>query len=279
MTFHPQSDIRFAKMNGAGNDFIIIDTDTYPINNPHSAAIDWCDRKSGIGADGVVLLSRADTNIADFSMRIINSDGSEAMMCGNACRCIGKYLYDNRLTSSTEIRLLTPSGIRILKLSVDSSRQVRTVRVDMGIPAFENLAFFIPDGPPLPKGTFVDMGNPLYVIFTDEETEMSEQIEKLGRQLEIHPRFPQRCNIVFATLHGGGILIRVWERGCGETKACGTGACAAVAAACKNEPGDRKKKIVMDGGAVEVTWDSLTDHIWLEGDAEFEFDGTITTGQ
>ena len=159
------SKIRFTKMHGCGNDYIYVDVHQHPIADPVGAAIAWSDRHKGIGSDGLVLIDRSPVPEADFSMRIFNADGSEAMMCGNASRCIGKYLYERGLTDKTKIRLLTLSGVKILDLHV-SDGIVESVTVDMLEPVFENEEQFIAarvQG----RGTFVSMGNPHYVIFTD----------------------------------------------------------------------------------------------------------------
>lgn len=185
--------IYFTKMHGCGNDYIYINTMQYPIADPSAAAIAWSDRHKGIGSDGLVLIDKSPIPEADFSMRIFNADGSEAMMCGNASRCIGKYLYEKALTGNTEIRLLTRSGVKTLLLHVNN-HQVESVTVDMGIPTFEVPEQFVATEDP-GLGTFVCMGNPHYVIFTDDV----DQVAETGRTLERHPAFPQRCNIEFVT--------------------------------------------------------------------------------
>ena len=208
------SKIPFTKMHGCGNDYIYVDVSQHPIDNPAQAAICWSDRHQGIGSDGLVLIDKARIPEADFSMRIFNADGSEAMMCGNASRCVGKYLYERGLTNKTEIRLLTLSGIKILLLHINHSI-VESVTVDMGEPMLENTGQYIPSRD-LNQGTFVSMGNPHYVIFTDNV----DQVGETGRMLEQHPAFPQRCNIEFARIEAdGSIRTRVWERGSGITQA------------------------------------------------------------
>ena len=160
------SKIPFTKMHGCGNDYIYINVSQHPIDDPVRAAVCWSDRHKGIGSDGLVLIDKSPIPEADFSMHIFNADGSEAMMCGNASRCIGKYLYERGLTTKTEIRLLTLSGIKILQLHINNGI-VESVTVDMGEPVLENTAQFIPTRG-LEQGTFVSMGNPHYVIFTDD---------------------------------------------------------------------------------------------------------------
>lgn len=260
--------IRFTKMHGAGNDYIYVNVMQYPIANPSKAAILWSDRHKGIGSDGLVLIGASPIPEADYSMRIFNADGSEAMMCGNASRCIGKYLYERHLTTQTKIRLLTNSGIKILNLHVRDG-VVESVTVNMGEPQFENEGQFI-SSRGLNKGTFVSMGNPHYVIFTDNV----DQVGETGRILEQHPAFPQRCNIEFASIEpNNSIRTRVWERGSGITQACGTGACATAVAAAQTGRAGRTSQIVMDGGTLNIEWRESDNHVYMTGPAEFVFDG------
>jgi diaminopimelate epimerase len=262
--------IRFTKMHGCGNDYIYVDTTLYPIAKPSETARKWSDRHQGIGSDGLVLIERSPLPEADYSMRIFNADGSEAMMCGNASRCIGKYLYERGLTDKTEIRLLTLSGIKILQLHVIDST-VRSVTVDMGEPIFEDERLFLP-GRGLTQGTFVSMGNPHYIIFTEDVN----QVEEKGRILEFHPAFPQRCNVEFAHIQSDGtIRVRVWERGSGITQACGTGACATAIAACLTGRANRQSLIEMDGGTLQIEWRESDHHVYMTGPAAFVFDGEI----
>jgi diaminopimelate epimerase len=264
------SKIPFTKMHGCGNDYIYINVAQYPVDDPVQAAIRWSDRHKGIGSDGLVLIDKSPIPEADFSMRIFNADGSEAMMCGNASRCIGKYLYERGLTTKTEIRLLTLSGIKILLLHVNKGI-VESVTVDMGEPILENATQFIASRG-LDKGTFVSMGNPHYVIFTDDV----DQVGETGRILEQHPAFPQRCNIEFARIEAdGSIRTRVWERGSGITQACGTGACATAVAAVLTGRASRKTNIIMDGGTLSIEWRESDNHIYKTGPAAFVFDGEI----
>ena len=277
------SKIRFTKMHGCGNDYIYVDTMQYPIADPVQASILWSDRHKGIGSDGLVLIGASPIPEADYTMRIFNADGSEAMMCGNASRCIGKYLYERGLTTQTKIRLLTNSGIKTLNLHVING-VVESVTVDMGAPQLENPEqFVISRG--LDQGTFVSMGNPHYVIFTDNV----DQVGETGRVLEHHPAFPQRCNIEFAqitdptpdpspTREGSGCAVirtRVWERGSGITQACGTGACATAVAAFITGRAGRQSQIVMDGGTLNIELRESDHHVLMTGPAEFVFDGEI----
>ena len=282
--------IKFTKMHGCGNDYIYVNAMQHSIADPAKAAILWSDRHKGIGSDGLVLIDRSPIPEADFSMRISNADGSEAMMCGNASRCIGKYLYEKGITTKTQIRLLTKSGIKTLSLHIAqplSAPQgegcpkggvgsVTSVTVDMGKPQLEHAEQFIPSRG-LDKGTFVSMGNPHYVIFTDDV----DQVGETGRILERHPAFPQRCNIEFAAPASSpsAFRVRVWERGSGITQACGTGACATAVAAFITGLAGRESTIVMDGGTLHIEWRESDSHVLMSGPAEFVFDGEIDLSQ
>lgn len=273
--------IHFTKMHGAGNDYIYVDAGRYAIVDPAAAAVRWSDRHTGVGADGLVLIGKPSIlSAADFSMRIFNADGSEAMMCGNASRCIGKYLYEKGLTEKTEILLETLSGVKTLALSLSADgRTVESVTVDMLEPAFHcaeqydeqvGLAAMEAVGTPV----FVSMGNPHCVIFVDSVA--AADVARLGAAFERHAAFPQRCNIEFAQLVAPGCLrARVWERGSGITMACGTGACATAVAAVRAGISGRAVDVVMDGGTLHVTWRD-DNHVLLSGPAEFVFDGEIT---
>lgn len=273
--------IHFVKMHGAGNDYIYVDTLLYNIEDPSSVARAWSDRHKGIGSDGLVLIGHADGEDkakADFTMRIFNADGSEAKMCGNASRCVGKYLYDKQLTTQTQIRLLTLSGVKVLDLHLTPRGVVDSVTVDMGEPIFENDRQFAPGTlgssiHHLPIGTFVSMGNPHYVIFLDDINSVDVATE--GERLEHHPAFPERCNIEFAVVRPDGIRVRVWERGSGITQACGTGACATAVAAALTGRGGRTSRIIMDGGTLDIEWNDKDNHIYKTGPAEFVYEGDV----
>ena len=276
--------IPFTKMHGCGNDYIYVNAMLYPITDIARAAVLWSDRHKGIGSDGLVLIDRSPIPEADFSMRIFNADGSEAMMCGNASRCVGKYLYERGITTQTNIRLLTLSGVKMLKLNLTPSpspngegseyrQTVESVTVDMGVPVFDDPTQFVPTRG-LDKGVFVSMGNPHYVIFTND----IDQVATTGRALEHHPAFPQRCNIEFVAPSGtvgGAFRVRVWERGSGITQACGTGACATAVAAAFTSKAGRQSRIVMDGGTLNIEWRETDNHVYMTGPAEFVFDGEI----
>jgi diaminopimelate epimerase len=260
-------------MHGCGNDYIYVNTMEQQVPNPQEAARIWSDRHKGIGSDGLVLIGASPVPEADYSMHIYNADGSEAMMCGNASRCIGKYLYERGLTTKTEIRLLTLSGVKTLQLHVKDGI-VESVTVDMLEPVLEDENLFI-GSRDIIKGVFVSMGNPHYVIFTDDV----DQVGETGRTLEFHPAFPQRCNIEFARIESdGSIRTRVWERGSGITQACGTGACATAVAAALTGKAGRQSTIVMDGGKLHIEWRKADNHVYMTGPAAFVFDGEVDAG-
>lgn len=273
--------IHFTKMDGAGNDYIYVDTTRYPISDPQTASVKWSNRHTGIGSDGLVLIGKPSIlSGADFSMRIFNADGSEAKMCGNASRCIGKYLYERHLTDNSEIKLETLSGVKTLSLTLSPDRLTVTgVTVDMLQPAFHQASQYDEQvgldalreyGHPL----FVSMGNPHCVVFVDDIAAID--VERVGAMGEHLPAFPERCNIEFAQLTGTDELrTRVWERGSGITMACGTGACATAVAAAHVGLTSRESDVVMDGGRLHVRW-AEDDHVMLSGPAEFVFDGEIT---
>ena len=274
--------IHFTKMHGAGNDYIYVNTLLYDVNDPNSASVRWSDRHKGIGGDGLVLICRPTTDAADYRMRIFNADGSEAMMCGNASRCIGKYLYERGLTDKTEIKLETLSGIKTLMLHLDSEgKTVESVTVDMLEPLTENHrqyadlsgGILLAEGRRF-EGTFVCMGNPHFVTFLNDIDTID--IARYGAVMERDSNFPERCNIEFAQiLSDGAIRTRVWERGSGITMACGTGACATAVAAALTGRASRRSEIRMDGGTLQIEWRSADNHVYMTGPAEIVFDGGI----
>lgn len=274
--------IHFTKMHGAGNDYIYVNTLLYDVNDPNSASVRWSDRHKGIGGDGLVLICRPTTDAADYRMRIFNADGSEAMMCGNASRCIGKYLYERGLTDKTEIKLETLSGIKTLMLHLDNEgKTVESVTVDMLEPLTENHrqyadlsgGILLAEGRRF-EGTFVCMGNPHFVTFLNDIDTID--IARYGAVMECDSNFPERCNIEFAQiLSDGAIRTRVWERGSGITMACGTGACATAVAAALTGRASRRSEIRMDGGTLQIEWRSADNHVYMTGPAEIVFDGEI----
>lgn len=283
--------IHFTKMHGLGNDYIYVNTDEYPIENPEEAAIRWSRYHTGIGSDGLVLISRSE--VADFKMRIFNADGSEAMMCGNASRCIGKYVYEKGLTEKTEVTLETLSGIKTLRVhlagktgsaisggseicSAAEPQLVDSVTVNMGGYRHEPIAV---QGY---TGTAVNVGNPHVVIFVKDIEKID--VAKDGYAIEHDAMFPDRTNVEFVQVIGDGQLrMRVWERGSGITQACGTGACATAVAATilmNGVNGDATLNgvngewhIVMDGGALDI--EVKEGQILMTGPAAFVFEGEV----
>ena len=274
--------VKFTKMHGAGNDYIYVDTLLYSIPDPSAAAIKWSAPHTGIGSDGLVLIGKPSiTSGADFSMRIFNADGSEAMMCGNASRCIGKYLYERKLTDNTEIKLETLSGVKTLRLHLAAGGTVESVTVDMLEPRLhvpeqydESCLGELSASFRKFRGTFVSMGNPHFVTFVDDIDTID--IARYGSEMEHDAAFPQRCNIEFAqVMPDGTIRTRVWERGSGITMACGTGACATAVAAQITGRAQNKSTIKMDGGTLLIEWNADDEHVYMTGPAEFVFDGEI----
>ena len=273
--------IRFTKMQGLGNDYIYVNVMECPISNPEQFSIRWSDRRKGIGSDGLIMIGKS--SIADFSMRIFNADGSEARMCGNGARCVGKYLHDKGLTDKTEIRLETLSGIKILKLHLAKDGTVDTVTVNMGqgLPLKVNHGSGTLVGETLNVGegptvcSAIDMGNPHLVMFVKDAEKA--HVSEVGPFMEHNAMFPDRANIEFAqVLDRGHIRMRVWERGSGITFACGTGACAtAVASAMQGYTDADGCDVIMDGGTLTVQWNPESKEVLMTGAAEFVFDGTV----
>ncbi len=272
--------MHFTKMQGLGNDYVYVDARNEQIEDPAALAVAISRPHFGVGADGLVLIGASDC--ADFSMRIFNADGSESEMCGNAARCIGKYVYERGITDRTSVTLSTLAGVRTLDLTVKGGAVTR-VRVDMGAPILEAGAIPTTLGPgrvirrPIEadgrvfEATCVSMGNPHAVIFLQEDVERFD-IRRYGPALERHDAFPRRTNVEFAqVLAGDRIRMRVWERGSGVTLACGTGACATAVAASLCGYCERKATIVLDGGELLVEW--VEDTVYKTGPAAFVFDG------
>lgn len=276
--------MKFTKMQGIGNDYIYVNCFKENVPDPESVSIKVSDRHFGIGGDGLVLIMPSDK--ADFRMRMFNADGSEGMMCGNASRCIGKYVYDKGLTDKTDITLETKSGIKKLHLNPENGK-VKTVEVDMGeailkprdIPMNADGDSFV-NKPVAVDGkeqniTAVSMGNPHAVIFTVSIDKLD--LEKIGPSYENHPIFPERVNTEFCEVIDSRTLkMRVWERGSGETWACGTGACATAVAAVLNGFCKRDEEITLKlrGGDLKITYRS-DNHVIMCGEAETVFEGEI----
>lgn len=283
----------FVKMHGAGNDYVYIDCTGY------LSALEDCgelpelaraisDRHFGVGGDGLVIIFRDEE--CDFRMRMFNADGSEAQMCGNASRCIGKYVHDAGLTDKTTVTLRTLAGVKVLHLHVGDDGLVSTVTVDMGIPVTDpaRVPCLFPGevmkSEPVEAGgrtflvTAVSMGNPHGVIFTDEEL-TDGLVLGYGPLLERHPVWPQKCNIEFVNvLSPERLRMRVWERGTGETLACGTGACATVVAAVINSLASRKVTVDVRGGSLTIEWNAETGHVLMTGPAVTVAKGEYLTG-
>ena len=276
--------MKFTKMHGIGNDYVYVNCFEETIENPEEVSIKISDRHFGIGSDGLVMIMPSDK--ADFRMRMFNADGSEGNMCGNATRCIGKYVYDNHLTDKTEITLETRSGIKYLTLYPENGK-VQTVLVDMGkailnpasIPMKAEGEEFI-SKPVEVNGkivniTAVSMGNPHAVTFVDDVESLD--LEKIGPDYENHPLFPERVNTEFAKIiDESTVMMRVWERGSGETWACGTGACACAVACVKNGffPCDKEITVKLRGGDLYITYKN-DGTVLMRGPAETVFTGSI----
>lgn len=273
--------MRFTKMHGIGNDYIFVNCFEEIVQDPSRQALIMSRQHFGVGADGLVLIESSDT--ADFGMRIFNSDGSEAEMCGNAARCIGKYVYERGITEKTELTLDTKSGIRQLSLTVEKGK-VSRVRVDMGSPELNprNIAVDLPGEIVLRHRmqlmgqnwyiTCVNMGNPHCVIFVKDPEAID--VATLGPMFENHPLFPRRTNVEFVRVIRRDVLqMRVWERGAGETLACGTGASAALVAAVLCGLSDRTVQMKLTGGNLELSWNAEDNHVYQTGPAEYVFDG------
>jgi diaminopimelate epimerase len=277
--------MKFTKMHGIGNDYIYVNGFEEKLDNIAEFAIKYSDRHKGIGSDGLVMNLPSVTS--DFRMQMLNADGSEAEMCGNASRCIGKFVYDKGLTTKTDVTLETPAGIKALKLFVGTDNKVERATVDMGEPILE---------PELIPTTFtgetiinktvrfddsleynitcVSMGNPHAVIFTTGIDKLD--LPKIGPTIENAAIFPNRINTEFIeVLTKDRIKMRVWERGSGETMACGTGACASVVAAILNGLTNRKVTVELLGGELTIEWNENDNRVYLTGGATTVFEGDI----
>ena len=290
--------MKFTKMHGAGNDYIYINCLDGTFGGDDSSILEntsligeiserLSDRHFGIGADGIILI--LPSNVADFRMRMFNADGSEGRMCGNATRCIGKYVFDNHYTDKKEITLENASGVKYLTLHTGTDGLVDSVTVDMGVPVLEPREIPVAvaengDASHIDVSargadfilTAVSMGNPHGVVFVDEITD--ELVHGVGRELETDPIWPDRANIEFARMLGdNAIEMRVWERGSGETLACGTGACAtAVAAMLTGRTAERQVTVRLIGGQLSIRWDSISGHVFMTGGATTVFEGEIS---
>lgn len=276
--------MEFTKMHGLGNDYIYFNCTKQPVQNPEKLSVLLSDRHKGVGGDGIVLILNSE--VADFKMRMFNADGSEGKMCGNATRCIGKYVYERGLTAKTDLTLETLSGIKKLHLCVQNGK-VQSVTVDMGqavltprdIPVRSEGESFIHQKITVAGqnwyATCVSMGNPHAVIFCEDVLNLP--LEKIGPEFENHPLFPERINTEFVKqLNKTTLQMRVFERGSGETMACGTGACAVVVAAVLNGLCQKDEEITVQllGGDLKIKWSS-NGTVYMTGTADFVFDGTL----
>ena len=275
----------FTKMQGAGNDYIYVNCLKTTLQDINTVAKTVSDRHFGIGSDGLVLICPSDK--ADFRMDMYNSDGTQAEMCGNATRCVGKYVYDKGLIDKTTVTLETLAGIKTLELNLDTNNKVKSVCVNMGKPELspKNIPInsehdrFIQEPVTVDNKEYlitgVSMGNPHAVTFVDNADGI--QIEHLGPMFEHHPLFPKRINTEFAQIvDNKTIKMRVWERGAGETLACGTGACATLVAANLSGLVGDEADLLLRGGKLHIKWDKQDNNIYMSGPAEFVFEGTIT---
>lgn len=278
--------MRFTKMHGIGNDYLFINGFEEYIADPAALAVSMCREHTGAGADGIVLLEAAES--LPFAMRIFNRDGSEAEMCGNAARCIGKYLYERGLTREKEIDLYTKSGIRHLSLQTAGDK-VEAVTVDMGAPVLEPrlIPVDLPGQIVLRHRiqvlgqmwfiTCVSMGNPHCVVFVRDPEVID--LPSIGPMFEHHALFPRRTNVEFVRVISRDVLqMRVWERGTGETMACGTGACAALVAGVLCGHSDRRAQMKLAGGNLQLYWNADDNHVYQTGPAAFVYDGEWLNG-
>ena len=276
--------MKFTKMHGIGNDYIYVNCLEETVPNPSELAVKLSDRHFGVGGDGLILIKPSQK--ADFEMDMYNADGSRGMMCGNGIRCVAKYVYDKGLTDKTTISIDTQVGVKYLDLTVENGKAV-LIKVNMGSPSF--LAEQIPVtadtkevvAAPLTvedrdyQITCVSMGNPHCVTFLKEDVRDLD-LEKIGPFFENHKRFPDRINTEFVNVIDRNTLrMRVWERGSGETLACGTGACAVAAAAVRNGLADEEVTVHLLGGDLQICWDKEADLIYMTGPAEIVFDGEV----
>ena len=275
--------MKFTKMQGLGNDYVYVNCFEEKIENPPAVARYVSDRHFGIGSDGLIMINPSE--VADFEMEMYNADGSRGEMCGNGIRCVAKYVYDYGLTDKTQISVETLGGIKYLDLTVEDGK-VSLVKVDMGKPELE--ADLIPiisereqviDEPIEVDGkeyhmTGVSMGNPHTVIYVDDVKNLD--LEKIGPKFENHERFPKRINTEFVhCIDRNTVEMRVWERGSGETLACGTGACAVAVASILNNLTDTRVTVKLLGGDLQIEWDREKNHVFMTGPAKVVFDGVI----
>lgn len=275
--------MKFTKMQGLGNDYVYVNCFQEKIENPSEVSIRVSNRNYGVGSDGLIMICPSE--VADFEMQMYNADGSRGEMCGNGIRCVGKYVYDYGLTEKTSVSVETLAGIKYLDLIVENGK-VKLVRVDMGAP------ILVPDQIPIVaegnrvidepivvdgetyRMTGVSMGNPHTVVFVDDVKGMP--LEKIGPKFEHHERFPKRINTEFVrVIDRKTVEMRVWERGSGETLACGTGACAVAVACILNGFTEDKVTVKLPGGDLQIEWNREENKVYMTGEAQVSFDGEI----
>lgn len=275
--------LKFTKMQGLGNDYVYIDIIHQKIKDASSLAKAISNRHWGIGSDGLILIDKS--TVADFKMKMFNPDGSESEMCGNGIRCVGKFVYDKGLTNKTQITIETLAGIKKLELNVKNGK-AETITVDMGEPVLEADKIPVVSGEMPVKdlkikaidkeffGTCVSMGNPHAVIMVENVEEFN--VEKYGKEIEKYEKFPNKTNVEFIKVEDRQhIKMRVWERGTGETLACGTGACSSVVAGVLNDMVDRNAKVELLGGELQIEWRKEDNHIYMTGPAVTVFEGEL----
>lgn len=275
--------MKFTKMQGLGNDYVYVNCFKETIENPPEMAKKVSNRNFGIGSDGLIMINPSD--VADFEMEMYNADGSRSEMCGNGIRCVGKYVYDYGLTEKEHISVETLAGIKYLDLTVEDGK-VKLVKVDMGSPELvpENIPIVADGNRVIDESinvngteyrmTGVSMGNPHAVVYVEDVKGLD--IETIGPAFENHERFPNRVNTEFVkVLDRNTVEMRVWERGSGETMACGTGACAVAVACILNGFTEDKVTVKLLGGDLQIEWDKEADKIYMTGPAEVSFDGEI----
>ena len=282
--------MHFTKMEGCGNDYIYVDITQTPLRDPEAFAVRYSDRHFGIGSDGLITIGTSDR--ADFFMRIYNADGSEGTMCGNGIRCVAKYVYDHGMTDREEFSVETLGGVKVIRVNTEDGKVV-SARVDMGAPSLAavDVPVVLPgrDGSPLAQVvnepvriaerdwemTCVSVGNPHAVVWCEDPDAL--EIEKVGPQFDFHEMFPERVNTEFIrVIDRAHIQMRVWERGSGETIACGTGATASAYACMVNGRTDDRVQVQLRGGELLIEYDRESGHLFMTGPAKTVFEGECT---
>ena len=282
--------IKFTKMHGLGNDYVYIDCINQEIYNEQNLAKFVSNRHFGVGADGLILIK--ESKVADFRMQMFNSDGTEAEICGNGIRCVGKFIYDKGLSKNETLKIETLAGIKKLKLNIKDEK-VESVKVDMGEPILlpdkipvegakkfkskDNISFYkltLPIDKDIKELTCVSMGNPHAIDYVNETNGID--IERIGKIIEMDKHFPNRVNVEFIEIiDSSNIKMRVWERGTGETLACGTGACASAVSSFLNGYTKRTVTVELLGGKLEIDWSKEDNHVYMTGPAKTVFDGVL----